>query len=390
MRAKSNNLLLLLVIVIGGIIIMEVGVRELAPQQLVRGYAEPDPDLGTYVAQHYSYRDPYTAEGAYQVRTNDFRFRMDEDVDLSPKRQRVLVYGDSFTFGWGLNYQDSYFATLKKVSETAHPQLQLLNAAVGGYASGHIFKLMKRHLPALKPSAMIYFFNNNDFTDNAITDVDYRVSNFSIKDDGQPVINDAQPFSSWKRFLLNRTPYAWLNRHSHLFVLTKGLLKRALNWKQRVEPINLNKVADAPASSLQPAFGLSLPSAYQNNPELARLVYITELHIRRIADLAAVAKVPLLIIWVPSPDEMFAPDKATPNQSLLALGRAMLTRLALETPGVRFINTTYLIPTASDWLTRKGSLRLSDGHFNAAGARWYGNLVQPSVMDFLTSLASNK
>ena len=368
---------------------MEVGVRELAPQLLVRGYAEPDPDLGTYVARHYTYQDPYTTEGAYQVRTNDFRFRMDEDVDLSPTRRRVLVYGDSFTFGWGLNSQDSYFTNLKKTAEKAYPQLQLLNAAVGGYASGHIYKLLQRHLPSIKPAAMIYFFNNNDLADNAITDVDYRVSEFRIKDDGQPVIKDAQPFSSWKRFLLNRTPYAWLNRHSHLFVLTKGLLKRALSWKQRVEPLDLNKSTPSPASALQPAFGLSLPSAYQNSPELARLVYITELHIRRIADLAVAAKVPLLIIWVPSADEMFAPGKATPNQNLLALGRDMLTRLALETPGMRFINTTHLIPTDAKWRARKGSLRLSDGHFNAAGARWYGDLVQPSTMDFLTSLASN-
>ena len=46
-RSPLKNLGVLLGAVVVGLVVMEMGVRWLRPQQLVRAYALPNPDLGT-------------------------------------------------------------------------------------------------------------------------------------------------------------------------------------------------------------------------------------------------------------------------------------------------------------------------------------------------------
>ena len=393
MRAPGKSILITVIVVAAGLLAMEFGVRTLVPQILVRGYNVPDPDLGTYVAARARYHDTYTKEQPYEVRTNGASFRMDEEVSLSEDRRRVLVYGDSFTFGWGLELEDTYFQNLKKAVESADPRLQLLNAGVGGYASGHVKKLMDRHIPALKPAAIIYFFNNNDLVDNAITDIDYRVTAFRVGNDGQPELVDVQPFAPWKRFALNHTPYAWLNRNSHLFVAAKGALKRALKWKTgivRPQVIDLPIPAQTPAAAGQPAFTIKLPPSGETDPAIERMIYISELHIRRIAERAAAAGIPVMLIWVPAPEEMFPPSPPSPAAQLLIRGRAMLSRVANETPGMIFDDTVRSLPSGPSWQSRRGKLRLSDGHFNADGAAWYAAIVKPKILNFLSRIKTPK
>ncbi|MBT3658829.1 MAG: SGNH/GDSL hydrolase family protein [Rhodospirillaceae bacterium] len=394
MQAHGKSILITVIVVVAGLLAMELGVRTLVPQILVRGYNVPDPDLGTYVAPNARYRDTYTKEQSYDVRTNGAGFRMDEEVSLSEDRRRVLVYGDSFTFGWGLELKDTYFQILKKAAETADPRLQLLNAGVGGYGSGHVKKLMDRHIPALKPAAIVYFFNNNDLVDNAITDIDYRVTAFRVGADGQPALADVQPFAPWKRFALNHTPYAWLNRNSHLFVAAKSALKVALKWKPgivRPQMVDLPIPAQTPAVAAgQPAFALKLPPSGQTEPAIERMIYISELHIRRIAQNATAAGVPIMLIWVPAPEEMFPPSPPSPAVQLLIRGRTMLSRVANETPGMVFDDIPRRIPSGPDWQSGRGKLRLSDGHFNADGAAWYAAIVKPMMLNFLSRIKTPK
>ena len=235
---KKTSILFSLTVTLG-LGIMEYSLRYFSPQTLVREYAIPDLDLGTYISPNATFLDNHS-ENSYLVRTNSDSFRMNENTDLSKNRKRVLVYGDSFTFGWGLEYDKTYFAALKQQVELRYPQIQLLNSSVGGYSSGHFKKLMERHIPVLKPRGIIYFFNNNDIIDNAIIDQDYQVTQFTFKTNGEVVLNDVYPFPIWKRILLNYTPYSWLNRYSHLFVATKDILKSYLKWQKPLSATKMN------------------------------------------------------------------------------------------------------------------------------------------------------
>ncbi len=388
-RRIIHNLLLFLAFLVAGLLIMEWGVRALAPQALVRGYNIPDPELGTYMAPSVHYTDPYSFEGPYEVRTNAMGFRMDEEVSTSPDRLRVMVYGDSFTFGWGLDIQDTYFRALKTIAETANPRLQLLNAAVGGYGTGHVKKLMARHIPAIEPAAIVYFFNNNDLLDNAIEDIDYQVTKLTFSETGEARLVDVKPFAPWKRFLITYTPYGWLNRRSHLFVLVKDQLKKILNWKRYLVRPKVSTVPlPAKPKIAEPAFTLKLPRESQTREALNRLVYLSELHVQRIAHIAHAAGVPMLLIWVPAPSEMFPPKKPTAEIRLLEKGRAMLRGLASQMEGIDFIDVVSKIDHDQAWRDRQSTLRLSDGHFNAAGSAWYAALVREPLLDFLKTVGT--
>jgi len=388
-RFLTNGLLVLAIVTLG-LGAMEIGVRMTLPQTLVRDYARPDPDLGTYIAPNADYVDAYTKEGPYRVRTNAQGFRMDEEVDPSPDRLRILVYGDSFTFGWGLESADTYFAALKTAAEKADPAVQLLNAGVGGYSTGHVKKLLERHIPAIEPAAVIYFINNNDLIDNVVTDIDYRVTEFAVDGTGEVRLIDVQPFSAWKRRLLNHTPYAWLNRNSHSFVLAKDQLKRALKWKRGLDRPTVGappqeQPAETPNDGIDaaPAFTAQLPENKSDEQSINLMVAVTTAHMGRLIGIAREARLPLMAVWVPAEAEMFGNDEATPERKMFDQARRELTRLAKSTPGFFFVDTTELIPSGWGWAKRKGTLRLSDGHFNREGAQWYADLVRPPVLGFL-------
>ena len=116
---------MILFVIVLGLLVMKGGVRVLAPKKLVRGYAKLDPELGIHIAPNFSYLASYNYGGSHLIRTNVFGFRMNEPVDFSPDQNRILVYGDSFTFGWDLNYDNTYFTMLKEAAETANPSIQL-------------------------------------------------------------------------------------------------------------------------------------------------------------------------------------------------------------------------------------------------------------------------
>lgn len=355
--------------------LMEGGTRLIAPQPLVRAYNTPDPDLGTYIAPNADYVDPFTKENRYRVRTNAHGFRMHEEVDLSHNRSRVLVYGDSFTFGWGVDLKHTYFAKIKSAIETIVPAAQLINAGVGGYSSGHVKKLMERHLPMLTPRAIIYFFNNNDLVDNMVTDINYQVTAFEFDKSGTVTLHDIQPFAPWKRFALNYTPYGWLNQHSHLFVMTKAAAKQVLGWKRHLSTPQLATPLPIP----QAQFTTALPEHSDQAAQIQRWVSVSEAHVRRLTGLASSATIPIIFVWVPAPNEMFPIPDGAAKSSLLRAGRDMLTRLASEVRGMAFIDTATMVPTGPKWLMQKGRLRLSDGHFNPAGNAWYADLILPRL-----------
>ncbi len=386
MRKWLINLALLSVVVGAGLLATEWAVRVSIPQTLVRAYNVPDPELGTYVAANADVMDSFSADGPYRVRTNSRRFRMDEEVDLAASRRRVLVYGDSYTFGWGLDIQATYFTALKRAMEARDPRLQLINAGVGGYSTGHVKKLMERHLPTIKPWAIVYFFNNNDLIDNANVDIDYRVTRFVVGNDGDVTLTDVRPFAPWKRFLLNHTPYGWLNRHSHLFVAAKGLLKRALRWKRglTVPELGTTEGVDAtPVNRVTAVPGMAAPQTVGPSLRLRRFVAISKAHVARIVAMAEAAAVPLLVVWVPAPDEMFPPVRVTAAMQLFELGRRMLRDMGDAAPAMTFADLSAHIPHTPDWRRRQGTLRLSDGHFNAEGSAWYAALAAPALAEFL-------
>ena len=387
MEKTFKNAILLFLAAALSAAIMEAGIRFLRPQQLVRAYALPDEDVGTLSRPSQNYHDLYGND--YWVRTNKDGFRQNDEVDLSAARKRVMAFGDSFTFGFGVNYEKSFFAISKQNLESRFSRLQLINASVPGHSTGHARKLMQRYLPKYDPAALVYFFNNNDIIDNAIADPDYRVSEYTFRPDGRAELTDVKVYNPVKRFLLLHTPYGWLNAHSHAFVLGKDVFKRLVSYDSAVKI-----QAVAPARDLPPAeanAGLSQAPAHVVTEVQARaianridrFVEISLAHMRLMVKVADGR--PFLVIWIPSVEEMETPDRQDLDTLRLHAGmRAALTRMAEQTGAFVFVDTTRTFPKNPDWQKYAKTLRFTgDGHFNDAGNSWFAGHIERELGDFV-------
>jgi lysophospholipase L1-like esterase len=69
------------------------------------------------------------------VRTNDLGFR-DRRASIPPKQPgefRIIVIGDSITFGPGLEYDQLYTSLLEAALRRRHPEVRVINLSVEGY-----------------------------------------------------------------------------------------------------------------------------------------------------------------------------------------------------------------------------------------------------------------
>lgn len=81
------------------------------------------------------------------------------DREFEPERKRqVLVLGDSFSFGMGVEERETYASLL----EQAHPDTDFWNASVLEYAPDQILIQARERLPEAKWDAWVLQLSNND------------------------------------------------------------------------------------------------------------------------------------------------------------------------------------------------------------------------------------
>jgi lysophospholipase L1-like esterase len=164
---KRRELLLLLVsTIVGGALAMEVAVRafDLFGASLYREIGrymrdlEPDPVVG------YRHRPGLRAtyEGA-SVEINDLGLRERPLAPKSPERWRVLLLGDSVTFGWGVEAGSTFGRRLEAdLSARLGRAVETVNAGVCGYNTSQELGSLRAHAEAVAPDAVVLLYVDND------------------------------------------------------------------------------------------------------------------------------------------------------------------------------------------------------------------------------------
>ena len=95
-------------------------------------------------------------------RHNLHGFRGPEIAVAKPEgKTRVLVVGDSFVYGNGVENEETFCARL----EALEPELQVINAGVPGYGGGETLVLLREEIGIWKPDVIIAGFFWNDVFD---------------------------------------------------------------------------------------------------------------------------------------------------------------------------------------------------------------------------------
>lgn len=152
--------------VIVSLALVEVWVRAAWDERRgVPGFYLSDPVLGQRLAPGYT-----GWFAGVPVKTNALGFRDDRDYALEkpPGTFRIIVLGDSVTFGHGALYETTYPYLLEQRLKSWRPTVnwQVWNLGVPGYNTSNELEYLKRVGRHYQPDLVIVGFYPNDFTAN--------------------------------------------------------------------------------------------------------------------------------------------------------------------------------------------------------------------------------
>ena len=101
------------------------------------------------------------SEAPYRVKTNQYGFRMNEDFQLDTPKQKILVLGDSITFGPYLANHDTYTDMLGRMM----PHAIIMNAGISGYSIPDQWSLFQEKAKFANPDIVVLQVFHNDLTD---------------------------------------------------------------------------------------------------------------------------------------------------------------------------------------------------------------------------------
>lgn len=120
-----------------------------------------DPLLGW--AQAPNHRGRFThRDFSVEIATDSQGLRDDEYPTERTGKKRMLILGDSFGWGFGVEHHERF----SEVLEAAHPDWEIINASAPGYGTDQEFLYLREKGTAFKPDVVLALFCVNDFDEN--------------------------------------------------------------------------------------------------------------------------------------------------------------------------------------------------------------------------------
>ncbi|MCP4264434.1 MAG: SGNH/GDSL hydrolase family protein [Candidatus Brocadiaceae bacterium] len=231
------NRLLMIASIVGTLLITELVFRLVLPQNLVGSwYISTDNGLlvnkssGTAKQQHgdrivrYSFYEP------------NFRGTPIRDNGI-----KILVLGDSFTFGFLLEEEDTYVYHLQQYTDKNFGKgaFQYLNASVGGWGTADYVAYVEDFGNIVKPDIILVFINGADIS-RSVNSILREENLYTLSDESKLMLNRHRVKSSKLKNIVNSIPcYQWFIENSHLvqFARVRMLTKQdKSNRKIRRKP----------------------------------------------------------------------------------------------------------------------------------------------------------
>jgi lysophospholipase L1-like esterase len=227
MRKLAGNVLVLIISTIVGYAIAESGVRALSPQNLSGSWRREAPSGGYQLNKDHGTARHELRPRVVYYEFSEFHRRGRARTPRSD--QRILVLGDSFTFGWLLSEKDTYVARLQSAADLRFGpnHLEFVNAAAGGWGTAHYLAYYEDFGEAVGAQTVLVFLNTDDMGRSLRSGL-YKFADNSTE------LTRSRPgqASQLKLFLNDFFLYETLLEHSHLVQLARSVL---LAQRRRVE-----------------------------------------------------------------------------------------------------------------------------------------------------------
>jgi hypothetical protein len=155
-----------------------------------------------------------SCEGKWHFITNQRGFRNTENYDYpkTPNTIRVLSIGDSHTFGYEVDQDETYSSQIAKNLSSNSIRAQVMNAGVSGFGTAEELIFLENEGIKYKPDYVILGFFKNDFDDNV------RANLFSLQKDSLFLKNNSYlPGVKVQDFIYRFGFIKWLSENSYLY-----------------------------------------------------------------------------------------------------------------------------------------------------------------------------
>jgi lysophospholipase L1-like esterase len=349
------SIILLLFGLLVGLLGGEILVRFFAPQIGISPCITYDFNQAFIGKKNCTFQDNRFGFYDCQIKTNDMGLRMGE---IEAGKINVLSVGDSYTFGWGVDLDQSYYGLLQQKIADSTAQVQLINGAVPGYSTGHIYVQMERLSKLFSFKKVIYFMCSNDISDNVRTENYYQNYNYSINENGNIELSRKQVYTPFRRFLFQYTPYEKIAIHSQLFHFIRGFFQK--NPASKVEKVIPNPV----------------------NTDL--LTKVSMAHLRNLYQQCQRLNAELMVVWIPAPEELNLTNKDKWNRNYDYKQFKRLAKTYLERGSASYFDPldemNRVLNEESADLT---DYFIPDQHFNEAGYRLFYEAIEGDVYQFI-------
>lgn len=162
------NLALLMAAVVFSLLLFEIYLRVFHPQHALGGQVYFDNKIGVFrFLPSREFRIKYP-EFEYILKTNSKCLRDYEyPYEKSKDTLRILVLGDSFTFGHGVEFKDAFVKQLEAAFKNKIPSksIEVINMGMIEYGTSDCYKMLVSEGRKYKPDLVIYAFFLNDLND---------------------------------------------------------------------------------------------------------------------------------------------------------------------------------------------------------------------------------
>ena len=300
-------------------------------------------------------RIPGIYDYRWTVNSQGFRGAADHAVPKPNGTRRVVMLGDSFTFGLGVDDDESYPARVQHSLETRCPTTptDVVNAGVGGYGTSHAAALLEDRAVELQPDLIVYGFFTND-------PVDDQVHGLHTLEEGALRRNppSAQDMSRAKALVDKIPGYDWLIRNSTLVAWVRHQYFLARARRQAPGPSPDGTPVSEPGNLL-----------------------LTQRLVERMAEVSKALSAPFLVALIPDSSAMretMIGGTPSPQSALLDEMKQRCANSNLECIDLRSGLAALTTPTSWTEL-----FIANEGHFSADGHDKTARLLAPRIAEAL-------
>lgn len=232
LRRVIIDALIVLGISTGLVVVGEVFIRAFFPQNSIgrsitgKRFSERDEALGMRYRPGAIWRFSHPEyEVQYSINEDGFRDSRRHPIPKPDGTTRVLLVGDSFTFGQGVNYEEIWSVIVeKRLEESGNNHIDLVKAGIQGMDTRSEFILMRRLLEKYQYDMVIVAFLINDLYTNTLHGIQDSQENPKARDVDQ-IISDKsnRSIGGWSDIAKGIFVGSGRNRTFHLLTLGRRI-----------------------------------------------------------------------------------------------------------------------------------------------------------------------